>query len=1683
MLPNEYINKFKPVNCDGGLLQNTDVLYTFDELLTKGTIEIMYESMAEPDDPTNASYIQKVLYFDGSTSNKNHQVGNIHTNISLINGGCIPWIDLGYRPKEIGRLKVDTKMAIRENGFQATATDYSFQDDSYTYAFGYVGAPKVDKSGVSGARLESIHATPGSPRYYEYVPTFSPCSTGGFGIKPRLPVADTGVYTDAWFVSLDGEKWSGGTDSNFKIYNTSHPKSGIVGMYRKGKYEDTDMDWEPFVAYKNYSVSKTYSNANMRDYAIYNKNGEPSITNWHQEVVNPFSIVLDAYHSRGEVYNYADSNVPITTTIDESGDIDTFDNRCKPKGSLTLFRTRNPDTAEMNIMAFAPYTYPRITGWGSPGFGTTGLAGMMNPYSQDYKGSVVIETLKITGTDEKGNPIYESVNEYKNVAYSDAPIPIYPQIESAYIWHMKIWDQDRLIRDLIPVAKGDKIYDYVMPDNGLFDLITEIFFGNSNQGGTYAMTSHGVVEGDKQLVSYQNTTTIKPEDVIPLQCIEDPTYWGKITENYYDYDNKFINNQYVDVPTWFHPDNDTIENILQFNDYKPNDFYLDGMLDTDNPDNPWENYTLKDVYDAGVVNVYYKLRTFAKTITYYQDNVRVGTKDIFFSLEDIDKATTLADLGIDIDLYWTEDFKHGRVVFNEKILAEDDVSAFIDAPSPIVVYDKLDAEEAPNLLYVEYYRGGAYDDTLITLDENDVNYLNCDLEGVVLNPNGAIKYYNHYHDALYEDEEFNYFMPYQVRVLNKYTPIHYGPGRKYKTLAQIVERDTYTIIDERNGWGRLKEYYHGWILLNQTEPMTGPGQNPDYDVPGETTATIPFAERIQITRLTIDRLWCYVPAVESWVKAEDVSFDQAGSLYHGLAMKVIHLDEIDWANVASLADIGIYPEAYKLQFHDYTGYTYNGEYTQDAFSAIHSLDFVYPETVYTSSCIYYKHAKSDENELGRVSISYTISDWNPDWDIFLETSWKSDDAGNLLLPTLYRGQPLTLTWDYYGFDKNLYRPDGYPDGFYIWNPRPYYENTPQFTFEELVVVGTQYVIYPEHHWEQYKAKVVNGWWVDTDIKTKYKPNVVLGTNIYNEDGKRYDDSEMSFILGTTGQEFLPIGKISNHGIGRANFPGDSNNIAENKYFHFSTYDLEHGYGVQMPNYLQTDNDPGLYHNMIFIGDDRRQLSTIGNKKLNKDDIHYIKLYDTLGTNASLAYGYYNYYDTSSDGAVDSTYLKKLTPRKFDTIIPSTNIWDEKYYLKQVGDGDYIGAKGITLRGTAYVRPISTNANSQVYRVYTLWGSGNHQWWEKPTALPDMSKKGYTKYSGIGWREDVDLVLKEHYPSVEDQANTGCYTYVKIYAGNVLKAFYVPMPEGTKYTLPDGTTTKLLEDSFINLLDLTETVSLTVAWEYLASTYTRASLSGGVYKIDDDLRNINNIFNPFSGWSFDTTDINYLVEVLGTITDNHSAPSYNYSHKYPDSSDSRGKEKLYKGTLVPVNKLTTDSANGVEGEWYGFINPTRWISSSDCTIYSNSKFDLTLLKETHKTITVLSTNKTITPEQTVKCYTNPINTSSLRMENLVGKYNQTIYYTYNDSFGFNGQFWMPLENTTYFTTPENLNYVVSPNSGIIIYSSPVGYSEYETGKYMMGDRLTVLYRSTYNPHWCYTGQGWIYNIDENLSLIE
>jgi hypothetical protein len=95
-------------------------------------------------------------------------------------------------------------------------------------------------------------------------------------------------------------------------------------------------------------------------------------------------------------------------------------------------------------------------------------------------------------------------------------MPLFPQMKGCAVWSLKIYDRDRLVRDLIPVAKGDKVYDYVMPENGLFDLITEIFFGNANKGGTYEIDSSFIDDKGGEIGKSKAKRTIAPEEVWSL---------------------------------------------------------------------------------------------------------------------------------------------------------------------------------------------------------------------------------------------------------------------------------------------------------------------------------------------------------------------------------------------------------------------------------------------------------------------------------------------------------------------------------------------------------------------------------------------------------------------------------------------------------------------------------------------------------------------------------------------------------------------------------------------------------------------------------------------------------------------------------------------------------------------------------------------------------------------------------------------------------------------------------------------------------------------------------------------------------------------------------------------------------------------------------------------------------------
>ena len=1660
IFPNEYVNKFKPVICAGGELQNATVQYTFESLVEFGHVDIVYETIEEPNDPTEAYYERKVLGFGLFTPDIPAGTGGLSGDVGA--GGTIPYIDLGYTPKELKRLKVEIKAVAQASGFVSSigTVNGGFQDTAYSNFFGYIAPRDSDLLGVMVGDLPDADEIVLDDFYSVKI---SNQLKGHFAIRPRVAVASGFVYSAEGPQYLDGQLWYSASAAAGVI--PGQPMERFIGYhynFRNGYASILDENYDEIECYRQYGGSNEIE---------YMKGGSTPLVDWivnperadYLPLANPMTIVMDAYNHYLLTYTEEDSNHAMATYFEDK-DEDIFEARLQPRGSLTLFRTRNPLDGKMNIMPINHITVASMSNTG-----LMGLSGKNNPYTGSAS-TMEVEVLVQIGVDSSGAPIFQSQKKQLNVKYADFPVPAFTSLNACAVWGVKIWDRDRLVRDLIPVAEGDKVYDYTMPANGLFDLITEIFFGNANEGGEYTEKGYTSLGGGSLK---QDTITVKvsPEEVQPLWVILDPGYYGKMTMNYYDYDYSFINSQFINVPTWYSKNNTTKAEILGYNDYKPDDFHLDGLLDLgDGADSPIDTLTLYEIWQMNSANVFYKLRTFTKTVVYYQGNYRVGSKDIFYSLADIENALTMDDLGIDVDLYWTEDFAHGRIVFDESIIASSNIQNFIDAPSPIVVYDKLSQEEAPNLFYVEYYRGGASDDTLITLDPDNPNYLDCELDGVVLNPNGAIKYYNHYHSALYEDEKFDYFIPYQVKVLDRYTGIHRGPARRFPTLALIVDKDIYTIIEERNGWGRLKEYPVGWIMLSATEPMTGPGQNPDYDVPGtEDTATLPFGSEVHISKLTIDRLWCYVPEVESWIKAEDVSYNQSGKLYNALDIDVIHLDELDFSTITSLDGVGIYPQKRLLYFHDREDYVYDGEYTYDAFSALHELEFVYPETIYSYNCIYYKdnlgewwegevitegsangigtsssdggriyaspstdstrlsyffksytgalisakfssggyewykiryvysstktyegYIRADQltnivepetdgvyhnNELGRASFTCSLGDWNPDWDVFIASSWQVDENGREINPDLYRDTELTLTWDYFGFERNLFKPEGYYDGIYLWNPRTWDRGDVNFTFRELIRVGTQYVLYPTIPIDMYK--IFN--------KTN---TITLSSGI-----DRFQLNNIAYPEGTTPSDFYDINIVFDpYKAGGYNIGGEM------------IYTPDAGYSpATMKNGLQ-------YYSSRGVG------GSVGG----------------VITHWSMTYTSGNHHTTFSwsDVLTTSKYLKSLVyqePGDYFTFNLSNKRKGNSYVF---GKGNYLSGLAdefYLADGTKVID--STNLE------------GNYAF----TAFDDH----YTKTKGgSGWSGGAEYhhnsVVSSDFSPISVYSNTlGSAMSIATYENFLLQRYWVPVPKGFWYKW-NGEDLRIPENGWFDLM----TGHFTQSPDSKIYLYKQTN--------GEDIG-----YDYFDNWFYNTSEIDYIVQ----------APAEVATYEEPDAY-ALGIRSLAPGLVFPVSKLTADIDNRVIGEWY--FSCDQWLPSSNVSIHAGT-FDRTKLTKLQQTFCLV---KPAVKTDKYYVYLDPSAVGEVgeASDAVYGSgYEDIAFYHYIDANGnkffFDGAYWVPEKYTSFNTTEWNKNYAIIPDN-LPFYSLPIEESNYVAGNYHYGERITVPYVATQDPEWGYTGIGWI-----------
>ena len=1668
LLPNSYINKFKPVRCNGGLIDKVEVAYTFESLVEYGHIDIVYETIVEPDDPTQGYYEPKVIGF-GSFKRRLPLIKKFSD--TLANGGIIPYIDLGYKPKELGRLKVEIKAVAEANGLIGKPCTGGWQDTSYVDFFGYKVPRDVASLGDLSPNDDEYLTEDDLGNFYSsYIPN---TTKGHFSFSTRVPVSSEWVYTAEGPQSVDGQVfYAAGAAPGVINGNPAWIYYGTDATFRRGLKSVYNENWEIINCYKEYGYTEK---RDIKDTWVVNTErwvGDFESNPVHA-VANPVTTILDAYNGYWSSYTEEDSNhAPYKIFTNEDEDI--FEARLQPKGSLSLFRTTNALTGEPNIMPF--YITTRQATTGGAGYVPGQLKNSANPYLSNYK-QIEYEVLVQVGTDSLGNAIFESKKQFKNIAYGNFELPVFPQLEACAIWGVKIWDRDRLVRDLIPVAKGDKIYDYIIPENGMFDLVTEIFFGNSNEGGTYEIATYfdneNKGEDDAQLIKATKKITIAPEDILPLWVIKDPCYYGLITMNYYNYDYEFIANQFVNIPTWYSYNNTTIEEIVGFNDYKPSDFHLDGFLDIDDKDSPlYERLNLKELYDLGSANVMYKLRTFTKTVVYYQGNYRVGSKDIFYSLQDIENAQTLEDLGIDLDLYWTEDFAHGEIIFNESVIATDDIQAFIDAPSPIVVYRKLSKEEAPDLLYLEYYRGGAYDDTLITPDPDNENYFDCDLDGVVLNPNGAIKYYNHYHSALYEDEQFDYFIPYQVQVLNKYVGIHRGPAKKFPTLATIVEKPVLTITEERNGWGRLKEYPVGWIMLSATEPVVGPGQNPDYDVPDAETATIPFGTEIHITKLTVDRLWCYVPEVESWVKAEDVSYNQSGKLYNALDIQVIHLNEIDFSTVTTLYDMSILPNKRALYFHDRSNYTYEGEYTYEAFSNIHELEFVYPETIYNYTCVYYKDhigewwkgevletgsatgttsdwvylltepypgsAKTDgyvnssveaillsprikmgelewyyaqvksgsktytgyilassltnivepvvgegetfNNELGRASFSCSIGDWNPDWDVFIETSWQLDENGNEINPTLYRDTELTLTWEYFGFERNLFKPDGYFDGIYLWNPRSWDHGDIHFNFNELVRTGSQIVLYPGIPSNMFK--IANS-----------KNSVTLP--MYNAQGEKpaFITNLRNNPTGTTVSGYYDVDIVfdpstaSDYNLSYKTSYRTNYNSPADTYLVGALYTKSEGPRARI--------SAPYGHSSYHTGTSIRPVT------YSRELVHEITTKSLMTYKEPGDYFSVNY----SDHRPETTFVFGHGNNK-------TGL-KENYYLE---DGTQI------FNNTNIRNHYSLSRFDDIYATYGKKGTVS----DGPTTVTY-----YTTYS-------------TSLQPITIPANTnGSAISIALYQNFLAQHYWIPVPKGYWYRFKG-------EDLRIPAN----------GWYDLITGQFKESPESVIYFLNQTV-GVDEKYDYFKHWDYVSSDIDYIVQI------NEDIKTYQQPDLYAIEAGN-----LATGLVMPVSKVTADAENRVVGEWYYSSN--QWLESNKATIYAGD-FDKTKLTKLQQTIALIhpADNKTYYVYLDPSQVETPGESSDTSYSNT--GYSTIAYYNYtdvnNNKFFFDGKYWVPEIYTQFSTVEHNKNYAIIPEQ-LPYYSLPIEDENYIADNYHYGERVTVLYTATQDSEWGFTGLGWI-----------
>lgn len=1014
-IPYSVVNAYKPEICLAGVVEGE--MINFTDLVNKGYVNIIYTTIKEPTDPEGYTFPKKVLFFgdEGKDFISDLPIQPTTNLGSLRHGAKRPWIDTGFKPKDLSRLTMEAKTYALSEGVSSGTAQFQYSTDDYAYYIGYYGAlPEQNWEQYSVGYI--VSEAGGKFPKMETDKRFRDASVGSAGccaIKGHWPEASGYVYTSKGPQYIDGFVYMAGGAGATIGPGSKENKNSLTGVWRKSLICQTmDKYGKDYITGKSVPLTNNITQSAYTD-IVNSSIARPQLVP-HQ--MRPFTIGMSPYRNESWIYNYKNSNSKKILEVDEETLELQEENRglpCRPVDSLTLFASRNPDTGKINLPIRDFNTYPSVGGLGSkPGDGV-----------EEWEVTI------ITGKDDNGDPIYETITMKRENLFKSFPISSNPGVHKAYIWEVKIWDREKLVRHLVPVEEGQVIYDsYVAPSNCLFDIITETFFGNQNKGGVYVSEFDGL--------TYQ----VDAKDVLPLKIKDDPSTYGKITVNYYKDGTTFIGNKAVEVPIIYDENNTSYKEIFHLNDMNPDErYYNDGRSDFGGLwlDPSTELPTLEEIYELGYINVFYDPIMFESNLSFYKEDLLQGYRGFSYTIKQLEKAQSLEDLGISLDAFDDiERYKTGRAVFDNTAFTEKRYDEIIALPSIPVIMEK---REDTNNFYLEYFRHSA---SLDYTRDFDTNYIDCDLLYKVVVKDGV--------DGLNKHNNF---------VKNVEVVAHYDYKQAIH-ITKLTSDKTWGLDVEKNAWIELKNL----TIRQESKYLRG----------------------LAIDILDLDSIsW---EEGKTYSDFEDLGIDiQAWKLaYHADA---INSYEGAYTLEALSSAVGaqfVYPELkYNYNCLYYKDIMEDGKApiaTKPFSFTIGDFDLHWDSFIETNErYLKRQYIKLVKDTMGRSEPGVQYSEvkkvykhnWygvqgvslDGDWYYILDTldwTWfwvpKVDTEEHT--PTPYLGG-IGKTWADLGIDANEFKPAGYADGIMLWNAYQFQDPKEQvINLKDLILSGGQKVLYP-----------------------------------------------------------------------------------------------------------------------------------------------------------------------------------------------------------------------------------------------------------------------------------------------------------------------------------------------------------------------------------------------------------------------------------------------------------------------------------------------------------------------------------------------------------------------------------------------------------------------------------------------